>query len=162
MTSNNSGLEVHTFRNRKNRGPLSMVWLVNAGSCDFLYGNWLESGALCLKATVLLNLSFQDFISNWAWDVHRLTRVILHELILPILQHPIPKGDGRDELVWSHTPSGRFSMASAFQEVRRAQNYSVMHFQVWRSRIPLKISFFMGCLLLGKLPVTRALGRVEV
>ena len=53
-------------------------------------------------------------------------------------------------------------MTSAFHEVRQAQNFSVIHSQVWHLRIPLKISFFMLLLLVGKLPLTDALWRMGV
>ncbi|XP_027181778.1 uncharacterized protein LOC113780162 [Coffea eugenioides] len=137
---------------------LSMIWLVNGGSCNFWYDNWLGSGAISLKATVIPDLSFQDFISNGAWDVHRLTRALPHDLIDLILQQPIPEGDDQDELVWCHMPLGRFTLASAFQEVRPARNYSLMHSQVWHHRIPLKISFFMARFLFGKIACNRSFG----
>ncbi|XP_027120509.2 uncharacterized protein [Coffea arabica] len=141
---------------------LSMVWLVKGGSCNFWYDNWLGSGALCLKVLVISELSFRDFISNGSWDWQRLRSVIPAELIYSFSQQPVPEGEEQDELVWRHTVSGRFSLASAFQEVRRASHYSVLHSRVWHSWLPLKISFFMTRLLLGKLPVTAALGRVGV
>nr|XP_027067822.1 uncharacterized protein LOC113693489 [Coffea arabica] len=141
---------------------LSMVWLVKGGSCNFWYDNWLGSGALCLKVPVIPELSFRDFISNGSWDWQRLRSVIPAELIYSFSQQPVPEGEEQDELVWRHTASGRFTLAYAFQEVRRASHYSVLHSRVWHSWLPLKISLFMTRLLLGKLPVTAALGRVGV
>ena len=78
---------------------LAMVWLVNAGSCNLWYDNWLGSRVLCLKATVYPTLTFEDFITNGEWDVRLLGQYIPQELLHPILQHPVRKGDCRDELI---------------------------------------------------------------
>ena len=139
-----------------------MVWLVNATSCNFWYDNWLGNGALYLKSTVSPALTFKEFISNGNWNINLLGQYISQEFIHPILQHPIPEGDCRDELIWRQTASGRFTLSSAFQEVHQARNYSVIHSQLWHTRIPLKISFFMLKLLLNKLPLANVLWRVGV
>ncbi|XP_071933873.1 uncharacterized protein [Coffea arabica] len=139
-----------------------MLWVVNAGSCNFWYDKWLGSGALCLKAIVNPTLSVKDFLTNGEWNGAMLRQYIPQEIIALILEHPVPSGDHHDELVWSQTASGKFMLASAFQEVRQARNYSVLHSQVWHPRIPLKVSFFMMRLLLGKLLLTDVLRRVGV
>nr|XP_027090223.1 uncharacterized protein LOC113711258 [Coffea arabica] len=139
-----------------------MLWVVNARSCNFWFDNWLGSGALCLKAMVNPILSFKDFLTNGDWNGAMLRQYIPQECIPLILQHPVPNGDCRDEVVWSQTALGKFTLASAFQEVRQAWNYPVLHSQVWHPRIPLKVLFFMMRLLLEKLPLTDALRRVGV
>ncbi|XP_027065969.1 uncharacterized protein [Coffea arabica] len=141
---------------------LAMLWVVNAGSCNFWYDNWLGSEALCLKSIVNPTHSFKDFLTNGEWNGAMLRQYIPQEIIALILEHPVPSGDRHDELVWSQTASGKFTLASVFQEVRQAQNYSVLHSQVWHPRIPLKVSFFMMRLLLGKLPLTDVLRRIGV
>ncbi|XP_027118706.2 uncharacterized protein [Coffea arabica] len=53
--------------------------------------------------------------------------------------------------------SGKFTLASAFGEVRQARNISAVLSRVWHHRIPLKISFFMLRLLMGRLPLAETL-----
>nr|XP_027118549.1 uncharacterized protein LOC113735759 [Coffea arabica] len=129
-----------------------MVWLVNGGTCDFWYDNWLGNEALFLKAPVDLIVTFRDFITNGEWDVQSLGQYLLKELTRQIVQHPVPMGDGHDEMFWSLT-----AFASAFKNVCQAHGVSVIHSQVWHPHIPLKISFFMLRLLVEKLPLTNAL-----
>ncbi|XP_071923069.1 uncharacterized protein [Coffea arabica] len=104
----------------------------------------------------------QGFLTNGEWNGAMLRQYIPQELIPLILQHLVPNGDRRDEVVWSQTDSGKFTLASTFQEVCQARNYLVLHSQVWHSRIPLKVPFFMMRLLLEKLPLTDVLRRVGV
>ncbi|XP_071924882.1 uncharacterized protein [Coffea arabica] len=125
---------------------LAMVWLVNSGSCDFWYDNWLGSGGLCLKTQVYSALTFWDFITKGEWNGQLFGQYLALELTRQILQHPVPKGVGRDEVVWSLTALGRFTLASAFQDVRQARSVSVLHSQ----------------LLVGKLSLVDALWRVGV
>ena len=129
-----------------------MLWVVNAGSCNFWYDKWLGSGALCLKAIVNPTLSVKDFLTNGEWNGAMLRQYIPQEIIALILEHPVPSGYRRDELVWSQLDSGKFTLESTFKEVCQARNYLVLHSKVLHSRLPLKVPFFMIRLLLVPLP----------
>lgn len=96
---------------------LSMVWLVNGGSCHFLFDNWVGIGALFLRRAVESNPSFHDFIINGNWNLHLLSQVFLPDIISTILGKPVLQVSCVDEVVWSLTTSGKFPLASAFQEV---------------------------------------------
>ncbi|XP_027098892.2 uncharacterized protein [Coffea arabica] len=139
---------------------LSMVWLVNDGSCHFWYDNWLGSGALCLRAPVDLSLSFCNFITNGHWDASLLSRTLPGDIVPSILQYPVPDGGCADEVIWVPSTSGTFTLASAFRDVRQARNTSVISSKVWHPRLPLKVSFFMLRLLRGRLPLPDALCRL--
>ena len=134
-----------------------MLWHVNGGACHFWYDNWVGSGALSLSSTVIPDLSFGDFITNGTWDAQLLSRALPPGIIPLILQHPIPDGGRAAEPVWMPSTSGKFTLASAFGEVRQACNISAVLSHVWHHRIPLKVSFFMLCLLRARLPVADAL-----
>ena len=82
---------------------LSMLWLVQDGSCHFWYDNWLGSGALFLRAPVLLNLSFRDFIIHGHWNVHLLAQMLPPEVIPTVLRTPVPMEQQADEVVWMPT-----------------------------------------------------------
>ncbi|XP_071926511.1 uncharacterized protein [Coffea arabica] len=132
----------------------------DGGSCHFWYDNWLGSGALFLKATVIPALSFKDFIVNGKWSTHLLSRVLPLDLLPSVLLHSVPRGGRADEFIWSLTSSGKFTLASAFEEVRQTHSSSFVHSQIWHRRIPSKISFFMLRLLCGRLPFPDVLCRL--
>ncbi|XP_071939975.1 uncharacterized protein [Coffea arabica] len=132
---------------------ISMLWLVNDGSCHFWYDNWLGSGALFLRATVILHLSFHSSIKNGIWDVSPLSHLLPSEIVSSILHHPVPAGGSADEVIWMPTQSRKFTLASAFRDVWQARNTSVALSKVWHPRIPLKVSFFMLRLLMGRVPL---------
>ena len=98
-------------------------------------------------------LSFKDFIANGKWDANFLSQAISLDLIPSILHHSVLEGGRADEVVWSLTSSGKFSLVLAFDEVHQARCSSIIHSQIWHSCIPPKVSFFMLRMLLGKLPL---------
>ncbi|XP_071921792.1 uncharacterized protein [Coffea arabica] len=139
---------------------LSMLWLVNDGSCHFWYDNWLGSGALYLRAPVILHLSFLSSIKNGAWDVSFLSHLLPSDIVTSILHHPVPAGGCADEVIWMPTQSGKFTLASAFHDVRQSRNMSVVLSRVCHPRLPLKVSFFMLRLLMGRVPLPDMLRRL--
>ena len=130
-----------------------MLWLVQDGSCHFWYDNWLASRALFLRAPVLLNLSFRDFIIHGHWNMHLLAQMFPHEVIPSVLRTPVLIKQQADEVVWMSTQSSHFSLATAFHEVRQVSNISLMLSRVWQAPTQAKVSFFMVRLLLGRLPL---------
>nr|XP_027066533.1 uncharacterized protein LOC113692333 [Coffea arabica] len=135
------------------QAELSMVWLVQDGSCHFWYDNWLGCGALFLRAPVVLNLSFRDFIIQGRWNAQLLSQVLPRDIIAVVLSKSVPNEQSADEVVWMPTRSGKFSLASAYQEVRPVGNSSFMFSSVWHRPHPAKVSFFMSRLLWGRLPL---------
>ena len=132
---------------------LSMLWVAKDGACHFWYDNWLGGGALFLRATVFPNLSFGNFITNGQWDANRLYQYLPYEMVNSILNHPLPEESGEAEVIWMPTNSGNFTVSSAFREIRQARNTSMVFDRIWHPRLPLKASFFMLRLLLGRLPI---------
>nr|XP_027099065.1 uncharacterized protein LOC113718354 [Coffea arabica] len=132
---------------------LSMLWVVKNGACHFWYDNWLGSGALFLRATVVPNLSFDNVFINGYWDVNKLYQTLPREMVPSILEHPVPEEGGEAEVIWMPTTSGNFSLASAFSEIRQTRNKSMVFDRIWHPQLPLKVSFFMLRLLLGRLPL---------
>ena len=96
---------------------------------------------------------------NGRWDAQILVTVLSPELILAILQHPALTGRAINEVIWMPTKSGRFSLSSAFHEVRQARHTSFVYSNIWKPDIPLKVSFFKLRLLMGRLPLHKVLGK---
>ncbi|XP_071918896.1 uncharacterized protein [Coffea arabica] len=129
---------------------LSMLW---DRSCHFWYDNWLGSGALFLQAQVIPNLTFHNFVINGHWDLNSLGLTMPKEKMSSIMKH-IPREEGSEvEVIWMHTTSGKFSLQSAFEDIRQARNKSMVFASIWHPRIPWKVSFFMLRLFLGRLPL---------
>ena len=60
------------------------------------------------------------------------------------------------------TASGQFSLSYAFHEVRQARNASWFFARIWPPQIPLKVSFFMLRLLIGRLPLDDMLCKLGI
>ncbi|XP_027156179.1 uncharacterized protein LOC113756908 [Coffea eugenioides] len=148
--------------NVSRHAELSMRWLVNSGTCDFWYDNWLGSGALFHRVPVRDTLTFKDFLVDGRWSSLLLARHFPTDIMDLILQQPPPVGERPDELVWMPSASGQFSLSSAFQEVRQVRSASWIFSHIWHRQLPLKVSFFMLRLLLQRLPLNDALGRFGV
>ncbi|XP_027081100.2 uncharacterized protein [Coffea arabica] len=131
----------------------SMLWVAKEGACHFWYDNWLGCGALFLQVPVNLELSFHNFINNGHWDVNLLYHTIPKEYVSYILQQPIPEEGSEVEVFWMPTTSGKFSIHSAFQDIRQTRNKSMVFASIWHPRIPFKVSFFMFRLLRGRIPI---------
>nr|XP_027124272.1 uncharacterized protein LOC113740964 [Coffea arabica] len=71
--------------------------------------------------------NFKDFVASGVWDINRLGQHVPQELLHQILRHPVPSGESRDEVIWRLTASGRFTLASAFHDVRQAGNTSAQN-----------------------------------
>ena len=105
---------------------LSMLWLIQDGSCNFWFDNWLGSGALFLHGPISANLSFHNFITQGHWNVQSLSQTLPQNIIPAILDKPVPIEHQSDEVVWIAATSGQFSLASAFHEVHQVRNNSLM------------------------------------
>ena len=85
---------------------LSMLWLIQDGSCNFWFDNWLGSGALFLHGPIAANLSFHDFITQGHWNVQSLFQTLPQKIIPAILDKPVPTEHQSDEVVWIAATSG--------------------------------------------------------
>ena len=134
-----------------------MLW---DGACHFWYDNWLGSGALFLHAKVIPNLSFQNFITNGHWNINLLHSTMPSEKLTSILAHPVPEEGSEVEVFWMPTTSGKFSLQSAFGDVRQTRHKSMAFTYIWHPQIPWKVSFFMLRLFLRRLPLPDRLGKL--
>ena len=93
---------------------LCMVWLLNDGTCEFWYDNWLGSGPLFLRAFVVPGLSFSDVLVNGTWDSYQLSQILPPTIVDEVMHSPALSGRGSDQVIWRSTQSGLFTLASAF------------------------------------------------
>ena len=79
------------------------------------------------------------------------------EITSSILKPLAPTGEREVEVVWMLTTTGKFTLSSAYQEVRQAKNRSFVFSQIWKPNLPFKVSFLMLRLLRGRLPLDEVL-----
>ncbi|XP_071906080.1 uncharacterized protein [Coffea arabica] len=87
------------------------------------------------------------------WDAHLLAQFLPRDMMSFVLGKPVPTEHSTDEVVWMLESFEKFSLASAYHEVRHVGNASVMLSRVWQRPTPVKVSFFMVQLLMGRLPL---------
>ncbi|XP_071933856.1 uncharacterized protein [Coffea arabica] len=102
----------------------------------------------------------QRFHYEWEMEYPSIIASPPLDLLPSVLLHSVPRGGRADELIWSLTSSGKFTLALAFEEVRQARNSLFVHSQIWHRRIPSKISVFILRLLCGRLPFPDVLCRM--
>ncbi|XP_027156245.1 uncharacterized protein LOC113757028 [Coffea eugenioides] len=82
------------------------------------------------------------------------------EKLTSILAHPVPEEGREVEVFWMPTTSGKFSLQSAFGDVRQTRHKSMAFTYIWHPQIPWKVSFFMLRLFLRRLPLPDRLGKL--
>nr|XP_027064415.1 uncharacterized protein LOC113690621 [Coffea arabica] len=80
--------------NVSHQAKLCMVWLLNDGTCDFWNDNWLGSGPLFLRASVVPGLSFSDVMVNGTWDNCRLSQILPPTIVDEVMHSPALSGRG--------------------------------------------------------------------
>ncbi|XP_071924868.1 uncharacterized protein [Coffea arabica] len=130
----------------------SISWVVSAGLMNFWHDNWLGTGVLCQKVEIFHDHLVANFVDRVAWNIVMLNRYLDAGLVACVLAMDPPTFQGPDRMVWALTPSGSFSMASAYSLVWQGGHRSRSAAAIWHQCIPLKISFFMLRLLQDRLP----------
>ena len=95
------------------------------------------------------------------WDVARLRQWLPEPLVSMILERQIFPAE-RDQLVWKGSPSGEFSVSTAWEELRHKRNGSLLCKFIWSSALPKKLSFFVWRLVKNWVPLDDQLQRKGV
>ncbi|XP_071902637.1 uncharacterized protein [Coffea arabica] len=117
-------------------------------------------GSLEKDGQFIPNLTFRNFIINGHWDVNLLHSMMPREKLISILEHSLPEEGSEVEVFWMPTTSSKFSLQSAFGDIRQTRHKSMAFTSIWHPRIPWKVSFFMLRLFLGRLPLADRLGKL--
>lgn len=138
----------------------SSRWIVGQGNLSFWYDNWTGQGRLW----DLLNEDERNGIEN---DDLMLNEVLSCEgnwndsaiaLNLPanikdiLLALPIRLQEQQDKLIWIHSNDGDFTTSSAKIFIKRSRHHSFPFEKLWHKLIPKKISFFLRCALVNRIP----------
>ena len=99
---------------------------------------------------------------NGAWNIRLLYQVLPADIVHKVLAIPVPCKSSPDVMVWTASTSGKFSLSSAYHELREVKHSSFMLKQFWHSQVPLKVSFFMLQLWKGWLPMDDVLSKFQL
>nr|XP_027124187.1 uncharacterized protein LOC113740870 [Coffea arabica] len=150
-------LEIREFAEKRIR------WCLGEGLVDFWQDRWCTEVPLAqllvgsdLPCVLVGELYFQN-----GWDVACLRQWLPEPLVSMILELQIFPAE-RDQLVWKGSPSGEFSVSTAWEELRHKRNGSLLCKFIWSSALPKKLSFFVWRLVKNWVPLDDQLQRKGV
>nr|XP_027127722.1 uncharacterized protein LOC113743823 [Coffea arabica] len=128
-------------------------WCLGEGLVDFWQDRWCSDVPLAslVPGPKSHRLVGEFFLSD-GWDEQWLRLLLPGHLVSKILELRIFPNT-RDQMIWAASPSGSFTMSSAWEVLLSKHNWSTIDSLVWSSVVPLKISLFAWRLLLGWLPL---------
>ena len=97
------------------------------------------------------HLFFRDFIAQGHWDAQLLAQCLPRDMMSFVLRKSVPTEHSADEVVWIPEMSGKFSLGSTYQKGQHVDNASIMLSRAWQRLTPVKVSFFMVRLLMGRM-----------
>nr|XP_027093628.1 uncharacterized protein LOC113714028 [Coffea arabica] len=104
-----------------------------------------------------------DYWAEGGWDLGKLPRILPVEMLERIGSKFFCWKEGsNDELSWSATQSGRFTVSSAAELLRSDAGVSWVFKHVWVAGLPIKFSCLVWRLLHYKLPVADVLAKLTV
>lgn len=136
----------------------SIGQVVNNGSSFFWWDNWSGLGALASRSTIapvpLEEVRITNLYSQHeGWNLQPVEGASTAADLTLIRGKDFSFGVEEDVAVRACNALGDFTLSSAFAVVRRRQTeHGHLHY-VWDTLLPLKISFFMWCLLNSKMPL---------
>ena len=121
---------------------------------------------ICDNISSLNNSTVSEFLQNGTWNESIIRQNVPPILVPDILQtsfHYNP--ENTDNAIWTPEYNGKFSIASAWEVIRKKRVKDPINTIIWHKHIPFKVSFFIWRALRNKLPTNenlQKLGRNEV
>ncbi|XP_027098924.2 uncharacterized protein [Coffea arabica] len=132
----------------------NMRWCVGKGLVDFWKDRWVLQDPLevVVGRGERPHFLVAEFISDAGWDEVRLAKWVPGFVIRAIKDIPFDLSQ-KDRLVWSLSPSGTFSVKSAWELLRQRRHHSLVDSLLWSPVLPAKMSFFAWRLVRNFLPL---------
>ncbi|XP_027158457.1 uncharacterized protein LOC113760083 [Coffea eugenioides] len=129
-------------------------WCLGKGLVDFWKDRWvlhepLESVVGRSEGPLFL---VSEFITRDGWDEMRLAQWVSGFVIHAIKDIPLDLSQ-KDRMVWLPSPTGCFSVKSAWEVLRQRRHQSLVDSLLWPSVLPAKMSFFAWRLVRNFLPL---------
>lgn len=118
----------------------SIRWKVGKGLIDFWYDVWIGDRPLIEFSRVIdpPHCLVAEFFTPQGWNENQLRLWLPQFWVQQILTITVDSSV-EDKLVWKDSPSGMFTVASAWDLIRRKLNRSLVLSQVWSIKLPLKV-----------------------
>ena len=122
-------------------------WNIHSGSCSFWWDNWLGNIALanqCINISSLNNCPVFDFLNNGIWNERYVRQHVPPILVPEIMQTQFKYNINiEDTAIWTLEENGKFSIASAWEVIRKKRPKDIINNSVLHKHIPFKIAFFI-------------------
>ena len=143
---------------------LHAVWDLRSGQVLFWWDNWLGVGPLAWQLPQSAGMEVvSDYWAEGGWDLGKLPRILPVEMLERIGSKFFCWKEGsNDELSWSATQSGRFTVSSAAELLRSDAGVSWVFKHVWVAGLLIRFSCLVWRLLHYNLPVADVLAKLTV
>ncbi|KAK6780041.1 hypothetical protein RDI58_022225 [Solanum bulbocastanum] len=143
-----------------------ILWKIRNGSSSFWWDNWLGVGPLAhftTNSNRFNNDKVIDFMEEGQWNTRKVIQLGPQEQIQNILSLQVHLQQGQQDLaVWTLTSNGKFSVSSAWNNIRETREKTKINTYTWHKSIPFKCSFLLWRAIRGKLPTNEKLVRFGV
>ncbi|XP_071920627.1 uncharacterized protein [Coffea arabica] len=150
-----------TWRRLEAIGPVvepHIRWSLGEGLVDFWKDRWVFHEPLQQVVVSLERPHFlvSEFLTLGGWDERRLARWVPEFVVRAIIDIPFDLAQ-KDRMVWLPSPSGCFSVKSAWEVLRGRRHHSLVDSLLWPSVLPVKMSFLAWRVVRNALPLDAAL-----
>nr|XP_027120329.1 uncharacterized protein LOC113737276 [Coffea arabica] len=133
-------------------------WCLGEGLVDFWKDRWVFNEPLesVVGGSDKPHFQVAEFIARDGWDEQRLGRWVPGFVVQAIkeVSHDVAR---KDMMVWVPSPSGDFTVRSAWEVLRQRRLRSVVDSLLWPSVLPAKMSFLAWRLVRNFLPLDMTL-----
>nr|XP_027120463.1 uncharacterized protein LOC113737428 [Coffea arabica] len=129
-------------------------WCIGEGLVDFWKDIWAFDEPLEVVVAGMEQPHFlvSEFITNDGWDEVRLAQWVPESVILVIKEIPFEVSQ-KDRLVWAPSPSGLFTVKSAWEVLRQRRSPSLVDSLLWQPALPAKMAFLAWRLVRKFIPL---------
>lgn len=144
-------------------------WEPRSGTSTVWFDNWTQLGALqyVLPISQGMNQNFEEVSQlkkEGKWDKN-----LLHQLFCQDVTEHIEntiscekEREGWDKPWWMLTTTGKLTVRSAWEEIKRKKEVHEDFSNMWIKRLPFKIAFFLWRLMKQRLPIGEVLDKIGV
>lgn len=138
-------------------------WGLKGGTSLVWYDNWTQLGPLYKHQTEVQTchslVDIEVFMQNTGWDYESMQQHISNNIIEHVKSHLdcVRQNEEGDRPWWIKTSTGKFTIKSVWDVLRRRDDVNVHFENIWMKEIPLKISFFGWRVWTNRVPVATVL-----
>ncbi|CAL1354280.1 unnamed protein product [Linum trigynum] len=136
--------------------PAATMWNIQSGrQTRFWTDRWLLDGPTLAELAVNLppeaqTLTVAEMVLNGEWNVSYLNAFLTNFIVSQVLLHPVPHEEGPDIRVWRLSPSGKFSMRTAYDLTTEEEEPPATH-PIWRAPKTKRVQAFLWLATQGRL-----------